>query len=187
MAESGSVTFIQQPTQWVQSVPQQTVDPNGEPIVYKARCLVQQFEDALFRSYSTNVGLACETSLITGCIGVLVSWSQHRRLSREVAESWQLYVTDRSLVYTTLDSGHLSTVRIPLAHIEAVAVNQPLAECGPATCLCSTGPDAVVVTLKREYRSQHGASYSGRLAFRYAENADEFADAVRRQMSAGSY
>ena len=197
MAESGSVTFIQQPTQWVQSVPQQTVDPNGEPIVYKARCLVQQFEDALFRSYSTNV------CLITGCIGVLVSWSQHRRLSRQVAESWQLYVTDRSFVYTIDDivrtssyiiyvytvlvSGHPSTVRIPLAHIEAVAVNQPLAECGPATCLCSTGPDAVVVTLKREYRSQHGASCNSRLAFRYAENADEFADAVRRQMSAGSY
>ena len=82
---------------------------------------------------------------------------------------------------------HPSTVRIPLAHIEAVAVNQPLAECGPATCLCSTGPNAVVVTLKREYRSQHGASCNGRLASRYAENADESADAVRRQMSAGSY
>ena len=181
MAESGSVTFIQQPTQWVQSVPQQTVDPNGEPIVYKARCLVQQFEDALFSSYSTNV------CLITGCIGVLVSWSQHRRLSRQVAESWQLYVTDRSFVYSVLVNRHPSTVRIPLAHIEAVAVNEPLAECDPATCLCSTDPDAVVVTLKREYRSQHGASCNGRLAFRYAENADEFPDAVRRQMSAGSY
>ena len=182
MAESGSVTFIQQSTQWVQSIPQQlTVDTNGEPIVYKARCLVQQFEDALFRRYSTNVCLS------TGLIGVLVSWSKHRRLSRKVAESWQLYVTDRSFVYTILDSGHLSSVRIPLAHVEAVVVNQPLAECGPATCLCSTGPDAVVVTLKREYRSQYGASCSGGLAFRYAENADEFADAVRRQMSVGSY
>ena len=181
MAESGSVTFIQQPTQWMQGVPQQSVDPNGEPIVYKARCLVQQFEDALFRSYSTNV------CLLTGLIGVLVSWSQHRRRSREVAASWQLYVTDRSFVYTIVDSGHPSTIRIPLAHIETVAANEPLAECGPATCLCSTGPDAVVVTLKREYRSQYGARCSGRLAFRYAENADEFADAVRRQMSAGSY
>ena len=143
MAESGSVTFIQQPTQWIQGVLQQSVDPNGEPIVYKARCLVQQFEDALFRSYSTNV------CLLTGLIGVLVSWSQHRRRSREVAASWQLYVTDRSFVYTIVDSGHPSTIRIPLAHIEAVSVNEPLAECGPATCLCSTGPDAVVVTLKR--------------------------------------
>ena len=122
-----------------------------------------------------------------GLIGVLVSWSQHRRRSREVAASWQLYVTDRSFVYTIVDSGHPSTIRIPLAHIKAVSVNEPLAECGPATCLCSTGPDAVVVTLKREYRSQYGARCSGRLAFRYAENADEFADAVRRQMSAGSY
>ena len=144
MTESGSVTFIKQSTQWVQSVPQQTVDPNGEPIVYKARCLVQQFEDALFRSYSTNV------CLLTGCIGILVSWSQHRRLSREVVESWQLYVTDRSFVYTILDSGHPSTVRIPLAHIKAVAVNELLAECGPATCLCSTGPDAVVVHCKNK-------------------------------------
>ena len=116
-----------------------------------------------------------------------MSWSQHRRRSREVAASWQLYVTDRSFVYTIVDSGHPSTIRIPLAHIETVAANEPLAECGPATCLCSTGPDAVVVTLKREYRSQYGARCSGRLAFRYAENADEFADAVRRQMSAGSY
>ena len=157
------------------------IDPNGEPIMYKARCLVQQFEDALFRSYSTNV------CLLTGLIGVLVSWSQHRRRSREVAASWQLYVTDRSFVYTIVDGGHPSTIRIPLAHIEAVSVNEPLAECGPATCLCSTGPDAVVVTLKREYRSQYGARCSGRLAFRYAENADEFADAVRRQMSTGSY
>ena len=94
---------------------------------------------------------------------------------------------DRSFVYTIVDSGRPSTIRIPLAHIETVAANEPLAECGPATCLCSTGPDAVVVTLKREYRSQYGARCSGRLAFRYAENADEFADAVRRQMSAGSY
>ena len=88
--------------------------------------------------------------MLINCIGVLVSWSQHRRLSREVVESWQLYVTDRSFIYTILDSGHPSTVRIPLANIEAVAVNEPLAECGPATCLCSTGPDAVVVHCKNK-------------------------------------
>ena len=180
MAEGDSVP--QQSTR----TPQQTVDANGEPIVYEARCLYQELEDALCRNYATN------TCLFAGCIGLLVFCPLYRRRSRQVAESWKLYVTDRSLVNTIVSRGLLgceypSTIRIPLAYIETVAVNEPLIECGPATCLCSTGPDAVVVTLKREYRSQHGASYSGRLAFRYAENADEFADAVRRQMSAGSY
>ena len=183
MAEDDSVAFIQQPTRWI---PQQTADPNGEPIVYEARCLYQELEDAMCRNYATT------TCLVAGCIGLLVFCPLYRRRSRQVAESWQLYLTDRSVVYTIVNRElfgceYPSTLRIPLAYIEAVAVNEPLANCGPATCLCSTGPDAVVVTLKQEYRWQYSACCGGRLAFRYAENADEFAVAVRHQMSAGSY
>ena len=180
MAESDFVAFIQH------EIPQQTSDPNGEPIVYEARCLYKELEDDLCRNYATN------TCLVAGCIGLLLFCPLYRRRSRQVAESWQLYVTDRSFVYTIVQRAlfgyeYPSTTRIPLAHIEAVSVNEPLAECGLATCLCSTGPDAVVVTLKREYRWQYAACCGGRLAFRYAENADEFADAVRHQMSTGSY
>ena len=180
MTESDFVAFIQH------EIPQQTADPNGEPIVYEARCLYNELEDALCRNYATN------TCAVAGCIGLLLFCPLYRRRSRQVAETWQLYVTDRSFVHTIVQRAlfgceYPSTIRIPLAHIKAVSVNEPLAECGPATCLCSTGPDAVVVTLKREYRWQYSACCGGRLAFRYAENADEFADAVRHQMSTGSY
>ena len=183
MAEGDSVPSIQQSTRWT---PQQTVDRNGEPIVYEARCLYQELEDAVCRNYATS------TCLFTGFIGLLVFCPLYRRRARQVAESWKLYVTDKSLVYTIMYRGlggceQPSRIRIPLAYIETVAVNDPLVECGPASCLCSTGPDAVVVTLKQGYRCQYSACCGGRLAFRYAENADEFADAVRRQMSTGSY
>ena len=75
-------------------IPQQTVDPNGEPIVYKARCLYNELEDALCRSYATN------TCVVAGCIGLLLFCPLYRRRSRQVAETWQLYVTDRSFVHT---------------------------------------------------------------------------------------
>ena len=83
---------------------------------------------------------------------------------------------------------HLQERRIALADIERIAANDEIdCTCGGLTdCHYRAGVNTVVVTIKKErvrFYKPHQLWPSTQLHFSYVENAEEFAEAVSRQMT----
>ena len=71
-----------------------------------------------------------------------------------------------------------------MADIERVGANDEIEYncCGLTECQCKAGINTVVVTLKKE-RAMFYKRFGRQLSFYFVENAEEFAEAVSRQMA----